>query len=201
MLRKDVKAFIKAIRNRDNAAVKKMLSEIPELISATAKSPPKKDDGQSPLQIAFKTGNFVAAGLLLKKGADPNFMEESDVNEWNAPVLHDAIRATIFNCQALGGSGFNTGVRLLKKLLKMGAEPRATDSYGNNCCSHAVLDPRQMIDHPNAHVGTVVKQMKAVFSLLSEYGASFDEETETRESAREALVNFGLEQYNLLPRT
>jgi len=93
MFRKDMKAFIKAIRKRNNAVIKRMLGQTPAWVSATAKSPPKKDDG------------------------------------------------------------------------------------------------------------TVVKQMRAVFKRLSKYGASFDEETDTRESARQALVTFGLEKYKLLPRT
>ncbi len=86
MFNKDITAFIKAIRNRDDGGVKAMLTETPELVSATVKSPPKRDDGQSPLQIAFKTGNFFAAELLLANGADLNFMEESEINEWRAPV-------------------------------------------------------------------------------------------------------------------
>lgn len=63
--------------------------------------PPKKDDGQSGLQVAFKTGNFEVAKLLIDKGANVNFMETSKINEWTAPVLHDCIRATILNSYTL----------------------------------------------------------------------------------------------------
>lgn len=55
----------------------------------------KKDDGQSPLQIAFKTGNFWAVKYFLENGADVNFIDATSVNEWKMPVLHDAIMATV----------------------------------------------------------------------------------------------------------
>ncbi|MCT4595158.1 MAG: ankyrin repeat domain-containing protein [Anaeromicrobium sp.] len=38
-------------------------------------NPPKKDDGQSPLQVALKTGNFQIADFLIDNGANLNFME------------------------------------------------------------------------------------------------------------------------------
>ena len=73
-----------------------MLDKKPELISCTAKQPPKKDDGQSPLQVALKTGNFEIASYLLDLGADVNFMEaDTCCNEWRAPVIHDAIVAAV----------------------------------------------------------------------------------------------------------
>ncbi|MDE7200901.1 MAG: ankyrin repeat domain-containing protein [Lachnospiraceae bacterium] len=36
---------------------------------------PKKDIGQSPLQVAVKCGQFEIINLLLDNGADPDFME------------------------------------------------------------------------------------------------------------------------------
>ena len=42
----------------------------PELVNCVAKQPPKKDDGQSPLQVALKTGNFEIAKYLIDMGAD-----------------------------------------------------------------------------------------------------------------------------------
>jgi len=40
-----------------------------------AKQPPKKDDGQSPLQVALKTGNTASADYLLDMGADVNTLD------------------------------------------------------------------------------------------------------------------------------
>ena len=125
MLRKDVREFIKAIRNHDNATASRMLQESPDLITAIATSPPKKDDGQSPLQIAFKTGNFEIAELLLSKGADPNYHEESEVSEWTAPVLHDAIRAAFFSTKTLEEGPVRLSVRA--QALGADAHPRRQD--------------------------------------------------------------------------
>ncbi len=65
------KLFI-AIRNSDLDTVREILAKKPELVACTAKQPPKKDDGQSPLQVALKTGNFDIADHLLALGADVN---------------------------------------------------------------------------------------------------------------------------------
>lgn len=203
MLRKDIKAFIKAIRKHENTVVRRMLVDIPDLIDSKAKSPPKKDDGQSPLQIAFKVGNFDAAEMLLARGANPDYMEESEVNEWTAPVLHDAIRATMFNSKTLEKDdiGFKRGLNLIRAMLEKGANPNKEDFYGNNCGMRVVLDARQMIMHPNvdATCDGTASQARLVFAVLQEFGAAFDCPTERRESVREAIVSKGLSEYNLLP--
>src|SRR5262245_51587125 len=98
-MKKEVKALMDAIRKHDNGTARKLLAGNPELVNACASAPPKKDDGQSPLQIAFKCGNFEMAGLLMDQGANVNFMEESEINEWRTPVLHDALRAAAFTAR------------------------------------------------------------------------------------------------------
>ena len=203
MLRKDINAFIKAIRKHENASVKAMLAAVPDLVTVKAKSPPKKDDGQSPLQIAFKVGNFEAAAHLLESGADPDYIEESEINEWKAPVLHDAIRATIFNCKTLQGSTdrFEWGLRLIRTMLEKGANPNKEDSYGNNSGMRAMLDARQMIVHPDVDTSAngTVSQIRQIFTVLYEFGADYDHANETRESTREASESMGLSEFNLLP--
>ena len=97
MKKKDIKTFFQAIRNGDLQKVTELVTSDKEYLAATNFAPPKKDDGQSGLQVAFKTGNFDIAKLLINHGADVNFQETSEINEWTAPVLHDSIRATIFN--------------------------------------------------------------------------------------------------------
>jgi ankyrin repeat protein len=203
MLRKDINSFIMAIRKHENASVKQMLAAMPDLVAAKAKNPPKKDDGQSPLQIAFKVGNFEAAAYLLESGADPDYIEESEINEWKAPVLHDAIRATIFNCKTVqkNADGFEWGLRLILTMLEKGANPNKEDSYGNNCGMRAVLDARQMIMHPDVDIsfdGTV-SQLRLLFGVLLEFGADYDHATETRESTHTVIESMGLSEFNLLP--
>jgi hypothetical protein len=202
MLRKDVREFIKAIRNHDNATASRMLQESPDLVTAIATSPPKKDDGQSPLQIAFKTGNFEIAELLLSKGADTNYHEKSEVNEWTGPVLHDAIRAAFFSTKTLrkDPSDFQYALRLLEQMLILGADPGATDSYGNTCLGRGLLDAAQMIKHPNVDPapGGTIDQARMILGVLIKYGADVNQKTATRESAVADAARSGLAEYDLL---
>lgn len=198
MLQKDISSFIKAIRGHDNTAVRRMLDEMPELIASKAKSPPKKDDGQSPLQVAFKVGNFEAASVLVERGADPDYIEVSDINEWRAPVLHDALRATIFNCKTLqkDPAQFEVALALVRRLLELGAKPNKEDSYGNSGAMRAALDARQLIAHPAVDKGPEGSawQISRVFSLLREFGADIDHPTERRAAVRKMLASWNLEE-------
>jgi hypothetical protein len=205
VLRKDIITLVRAIRKTDNNTVRLLLDRTPELARATAQRPPKKDDGQSPLQIAFKVGNFEAAKALLDAGADPNYQESSSINEWTAPVLHDAIRATIFSSKTLRNDegNFLAGLALTRAMLVAGADPNKTDSYGNTSGMRAVLDARQMLLHPDVKPdpeGTA-DQVRRVFALLQEFGADFDLATQTRHSARDEIKTSGLSQFHLLPST
>ncbi len=101
MKKKDIKSFFKAIRNYEYEIVKTLVESDSEYLAITNFCPPKKDDGQSGLQVAFKVGAFDIAELLIEKGANVNFQETSEINEWTTPVIHDCIRATIFNCLTL----------------------------------------------------------------------------------------------------
>src|SRR5687767_10869757 len=110
----DVKLLFRAIRNGDEATVKSIVGDNGDFVHARAAAPPKKDDGQSPLQVALKTGRFAIADYLIERGADVNFMEESAVNEWRTPALHDAIRAATFNT---GAAEFEPAIGVIRKML------------------------------------------------------------------------------------
>lgn len=72
----------------------------PELVNCVARQPPRKDDGQSPLQVAFKTGRFEIAHLLLDSGADVNFIEGPDsCDDWRMPVLSHAVLTAGMSCR------------------------------------------------------------------------------------------------------
>jgi hypothetical protein len=84
MTNKDIKVFIQAIRDSNVQKVSELINTNKEYVNICSVSPPKKDDGQSGLQVAFKTGNFDIAKLLIEQGADVNFLEKSDINDWTA---------------------------------------------------------------------------------------------------------------------
>jgi ankyrin repeat protein len=85
-----MKKLFKAIRDKNIEMVRELIASSSELVNCIAKQPPKKDDGQSPLQVALKTGAFDIVEFLIDNGADLNFMEdESCCNTWRTPVIHD----------------------------------------------------------------------------------------------------------------
>ncbi|WP_162549830.1 ankyrin repeat domain-containing protein [Hymenobacter nivis] len=144
-------------------------------MTACRVAPPKKDDGQSGLQVAFKAGQFAVAELLIEQGADVNFQETSAVNAWTAPVLHDAIRAALFSTWSLqpDTNTFDQALAALRLLLARGASPQAQDSYGNAGLPRGVLDARQVLEHPQAAVKqpVLLQQVRLVFATLLAAGA------------------------------
>lgn len=201
MTKKEIKAFFKAVSDGDIKKISELLENNAEYLTVCNVAPPKKDDGQSGLQVAFKTGNFEVARLLIDKGADVNFMETSEINEWTAPVLHDCIRATIFNSYTLQKNikQFDTAFSLLELMLSKKADPKSADSYGNNCLHRALLDARQMLDNPGTDFtnNILINQLRRVFNELIKAGADIKESSEKRESAEELYLNFKLDKYKL----
>ncbi len=189
-----MKALFQAIRHSDRAKVEKLLDADPSLVRSTAKAPPKKDDGQSPLQVAFKTGQFDIADLLIDRGADVNFIETSKVNEWRAPVIHDAIRAAVFSSRYRGAGGAfmhtkeqaERAFASLRKIVQAGADVSARDSYQNNCLMRAALDAHQIVSRPDDTTRETVEDISRVFALLVAKGADPNDVTPGRESVAKA---------------
>ena len=201
MKKKDIRTFFQAIRNSDLQKVTRLVASDKEYLTAINFAPPKKDDGQSGLQVAFKTANFDIAAYLIEQGADINFIETSDINDWKAPVLHDCIRAAIFNSYTLqkDTSQFEKAFSLLKILLIKKADPNVVDSYGNNCLNRALMDSRQMLNNPGADFNNVIllQQLRSVFKELINAGADPNQSSERRESFARNIVNDKMEQYQL----
>ncbi|RZJ89147.1 MAG: hypothetical protein EOO60_10335 [Hymenobacter sp.] len=72
------------------------------------------------------------------------------MNEWTALVLHDVIRAALFNTWSLllDTSKPDQALAMLRLLLRRGANPQAQNSYGNAGLHRALLDAKQVLDHP-----------------------------------------------------
>ncbi|MDR2976086.1 MAG: ankyrin repeat domain-containing protein [Streptococcaceae bacterium] len=210
MLKKDIKSYFLAIRHFDLETVKALVASDSAYLTACSSAPPKKDDGQSGLQVALKIGALDIADFLVESGADVNFMEKSSVNEWRAPVLHDAIMRTIFSCVLMEKDSkvFDHSLSLLGKMLEKGANPNARDSLGNSCLGRALLDSKQLtVSHPrfmqtpsmtmkdgklvayesqinknltDAERELELSQLRRVFKLLIDYGAYPDDASDPR---------------------
>ncbi len=193
-----MRKLFNAIRKDDFETVKQLLEKKPELIACTAKQPPKKDDGQSPLQAALKTGRFNIVEYLLDLGADINFMEDDTCcNEWRAPVIHDAINAAVMssrwnvNSEIYGGlkvknlkEEADRAFKILKRIVDLGADVNAKDSYGNSCLCRACLQARQILPRYN-HVEEklckdrilteeLIFDLSRIFNLLLDNGADIN---------------------------
>lgn len=157
-----MKKLFTAIRASDFEIVRQIIQNKPSLVNCVAKQPPKKDDGQSPLQVALKTGNTAIASYLLDMGADVNFIEdESCCNSWRTPVLHDAINCAVMSCRwntdnkYMGFRVFSTkekaveALGVLKRMLDMGADVNALDSYGNSGLNRFALQTKQILPSYN----------------------------------------------------
>jgi hypothetical protein len=201
MTKGNIKEFFKTIRAYNFVKVKELIESNSEYLTVCSSAPPKKDDGQSPLQVAFKIGAFDIAEYLINKGANVNFIEESEINVWRAPVLHDCIRATLnqTNTKQKDLGEFERVFSLLKLMLEKGADPNALDSYGNSCLLRAFLDTRQMIDHPafNEKMKTV-EQSRRVFRELIRAGANVNYSDERRENIQHLITFYMMEKYKLL---
>ncbi|WP_294251572.1 hypothetical protein [uncultured Chryseobacterium sp.] len=202
MKKKEIRIYFKAITDGDREKVAELIESDKAYLTVCSFAPPKKNDGQSGLQVAFKTGNFDIATLLIAKGADVNFRETSAINEWTAPVLHDCIRAMIFNSYTLqkNEDRFNQAYLLFQQMLERKADPNAIDSYGNNCLHRAILDAQQMINHPHADLsdGILLQQLRKLFKTLISAGADIHRHDDRRPDAESLIKNFRLENYQLL---
>ena len=181
-----MKKLFTAIRKSDYEAVKALLDKSPELISCISVGAPKKDEGQSPLQVALKASSAQIVELLLDRGADVNFIETDTDNRWRAPVIHDAIiRAVmssrwnvvrpdgleVFSTKEKADSAF----AILERIVKMGADVNAKDAMGSSCLCRAVTQAYQILPKSYSSDRSLTEELKAdisrIFKLLISKGA------------------------------
>ena len=180
-----MKKLFTAIRKSDIDLVKKILEGSPEMISCVSVGAPKKDEGQSPLQVALKASSAEIVNYLLDVGADVNFMEAE--GHWRTPVIHDAINRAVmcsrWNVNRCGSlEVFSTkndadeAFEILKKIISLGADVNAKDSVGNTPLNRACLQARQILPRTNSDdVRVLTDELKAdisrIFKLLIQNGA------------------------------
>ena len=195
-----MKRLFKAVRQNDLETIKRILDANPELINCVATPPPKKDDGQSLLQVANKVGNLEIAHYLIEMGIDVNYMEPDNGLPWprsfRCPVLIDAVRFLLS-----GGRGWKKDVegrmKLIQTLLEKGADPNKTDNGNRNSWDWAIqayLDAIDTVgdDEQKEQFMTMAKEL---FGILYYYNA--DILTVDRVN-NELLKNYSLFLNNLI---
>lgn len=186
-----MKKLFTAIRQGDFEQVKATLANYPEVINEPAKTPPKKDDGLSPLQVALKIGEFDIAKYLIEQGADVNYMDPIDQSKkyiWSVPVIQDAIGAVFF---ALEGTKpdldeVEKATAIVRDMLERGADPNAVswktvEAWGNctlndagNAINKCLWDAAQIMHSYPKSKDLAVEKLTYLLDLLLEHGADME---------------------------
>lgn len=172
-----MKKLFTAIRQGNLDEVKNIIHKKPELANCVAGALPKKDHGQSPLQVALKTGNYEIADFLIEHGADVNFMEaEDDDPGLRAPVLFDAINCTITSLCYKRFEESDTAFGYVMKLVEKGADVNKCASNGYDAMNWAVTRAELLFERPNAYPDSqnaVRNRLAKILDLLIENGADY----------------------------
>lgn len=198
-IKQHMKALFVAIQKRDKDKVVELLTKNPALVNAVAKQPPKRDNGQSPLQIAFNSYNIWAAKYFIEHNANLNYIEEETAGKWRMPVLHDAINAVMnlarfeyplnpWDPEKEGLFGikgkkehFDQTFALLEMMINKGADVHALDSYGNSSLMRAFIVAEDRWTDKNRPLNKeAIEDFNKVVKLLLTNGADLNSSTPTR---------------------
>lgn len=172
-----MKKLFTVIRQGKLDEVKSIIGKKPELVNCISGALPKKDHGQSPLQVALKTGNYEIADYLIEHGADINFMEaEDDDPGLRAPVLFDAINATITSLCYKRFDESEIAFGYVKKLVERGADVNKLASNGFDAMNWSVSAAELLLERANVYSQSqqaVRKQLARILDLLIENGADY----------------------------
>ena len=163
-----MKKLFKAIRKNNFEEVKQLIEKNPEIVNVPFEGTPIKDDGQSPLQVALKTGKLDIADYLIEHDADVNFIDTNSVNKWKSPVIHDAIRCAIMNSRWNVYYKYNNETKvvstkknadksysILEKIISKGADINVKDSFQNTCLDIFAINSNQILPNYNAIKKTI----------------------------------------------
>lgn len=172
-----MKKLFALIRQGKLDQIKLLIDKKPDLVNCVAGPMPKKDQGQSPLQVALKTGNYDIADYLILQGANVNFMEAEDDNSGlRAPVLFDAITATITSLCYNEIAGSETGFGYVQLLIEKGADVNKTASNGHDAIGWAITRAELIFERAGIYpdVQDAVRiQLAKVLDLLIANGADY----------------------------
>lgn len=172
-----MKKLFTVIRQGKLDEVKRIIEHKPNLVNCVSGVLPKKDHGQSPLQVAFKAGKYEIADYLIEHGADVNFMEAEDEDPGlRAPVLFDAISATVISLCYKRFDESELAFGYIEKLVERGADVNKLASNGYDAINWAVSQAELLFERPSVYPQSqkaVRKQLTRILDLLISNGADY----------------------------
>lgn len=148
------------------------------------------------LQAALIEGKCASAHSLLDAIEDVNFMVDGSLEGWEMPLLHFAIKKTMmvsrFPRPAIQGPKndgvlFREHLSVLERIIEMGADMSAQDTYGNLPIMRSVLDALAI--DLSITDDEFDEDLETVFTLLIDNGADPREKTKTRKAVVEMFKN------------
>lgn len=165
------------VRQGNLNEVKQIIERKTDEVNSISGSSPKKDHGQSPLQIAFKTGNFKIAGYLIGHGVDINFIENADGDPGlRAPVLFDAINTVIMSSCYRDFNASDRAFTYVERLVREGADVNKTASSGWDAIDWTVIRAEQIIGRPTVYTESqeaARRQCAKILDVLMKNGADY----------------------------
>ena len=208
-------AMFKEIRHGDIEKIRARIAKNPAVVNEIfTGTKPKKDIGQSPLQVAIKCGQFEIIELLLDHDADPDFMENradqpADNKDYYfrpMSLLHDAIHGVFYSLFYGEFERSEKYVKLIGTLLEKGADPNKktyphpVSGKTDRPIHTAVKEAHEVIYQFSTSTyelniqkyDAAKKHLFQVLDLLIKYGADFDDWADNQswgnETCRTALL-------------
>ena len=210
-----MKKLFTAIKKSNIETVSQIIEKNPELVNCVSENLTRIDEGQSPLQIALRTGNTAIANYLLDMGADVNFITKGET-PCKEPVIHTAIKCAVLSCRwnendkHTGFREFSTkekaveALGILKKMLDMGADVKALDFYGISGLGCFVQRAKKILPTYNyaeereeddrIFTTEVHEDLKNVLKALKDAGADLSELDEFREACSDGAIAILLDE-------
>ena len=186
------------LRRGDLEAVRQILDKKPEEVNAVSGDKPKRDQGQSLLQVAIKSGHLDIADLLIDRGADLNFIEEpTELNPFCQPVIQTAGGRAVFDCRRMikrwngqyemysSKEKADQSFKVFEKMLELGADITQKDSRGGTLLQNILIETKEVLPSyywktketsDNVLITDELRyDLNRIYDLLIRYGVTADE--------------------------
>ncbi len=186
------------LRRGDIEGVRQILDKKPEEVNAVSGDKPKRDQGQSLLQVAIKSGHLDIADLLIDRGADLNFIEEpTELNPFCQPVIQTAGGRAVFDCRRMikrwngqyemysSKEKADQSFKVFKKMLELGADISQKDSHGGTLLQTILIETKEVLPFyswrtketsDNVLITDELRHdLNRIYDLLIRYGVTSEE--------------------------